>query len=441
MSLDLKSSRSQTKSNRSCQLATPTSFGKAPYSAASPFTSIISTSRLSISCMARPAMPWRSPYKPRGGIEHAAELLLALGPQPHHGLALAIEVGLHVGEFFDDGVDAVTEAGAGQVGVHHLHLGLLAFLRLAAGGDVDQRLPECDGERDREAGLRDPDVVNEVEGLDFLGQRGRNDQRDLRLGGALVIAQLAQASRRSSSCVRLDSQRMVPQRWPPGPSTRCTTSPPNSPLATGSIRSRGKRLRSRDSSSISSASPCSCCEPWSALRRSSSIWRCMPAIWASFSVTLDLSASSASSLALSRTAPRFCLHLLLDGELDLALGVFELALLAQHIGLGLLGFGELRVVRGQHLLQFRKLPVPLAEIIRQRQTGLLCLGFGDGGAFGPQLSRDLFVEALARLGEVVLRLLEAGPHDGRNRLPWPQAAPRTACGPRRRSGPPAIWSA
>jgi hypothetical protein len=31
------------------------------YSAASPFASIIKTSRLSISCMARPAMPWRSP--------------------------------------------------------------------------------------------------------------------------------------------------------------------------------------------------------------------------------------------------------------------------------------------------------------------------------------------------------------------------------------------
>jgi hypothetical protein len=31
------------------------------YSAASPLTSIISTSRLSISCMARPAMPCRSP--------------------------------------------------------------------------------------------------------------------------------------------------------------------------------------------------------------------------------------------------------------------------------------------------------------------------------------------------------------------------------------------
>src|SRR5437762_1262048 len=34
------------------------------YSAASPGASIISRSRLSISCMARPAMPWRSPYSP-----------------------------------------------------------------------------------------------------------------------------------------------------------------------------------------------------------------------------------------------------------------------------------------------------------------------------------------------------------------------------------------
>ena len=111
---------------------------------------------------------------------------------------------------------------------------------------------------------------------------------------------------------------------------------------------------------------------------------------------------------MSRTARKVLLHLFLYGQLDLALGVFELTLLAQHIGLGLLGFGELRVVRGEHLLQVRKLPVALAQIIGQRQTGLLRLGVGDGRAFGAQLVGHLVVDALAGLGEVILRLPELG---------------------------------
>src|SRR6202030_161138 len=97
--------------------------------------------------------------KPGGGIEHAPELLLALSPQPRHGGALAIEVGLHVGELFHDGLDAVAEARAGEVRIHHLSLGLLTFLRLSAGGDVDQRLAERDSERNRESRLRYPDIV------------------------------------------------------------------------------------------------------------------------------------------------------------------------------------------------------------------------------------------------------------------------------------------
>jgi hypothetical protein len=38
---------------------------------------------------------------------------------------------------------------------------------------------------------------------------------------------------------------------------------------------------------------------------------------------------------------QFRLHLLLDGQVDLALGVVELALLLDQVGLGLLGFGQL----------------------------------------------------------------------------------------------------
>lgn len=130
--------------------------------------------------------------KAGGGIEHAVELLLAFGPQPRHGGALALEIGLHFGEFFDDGLDAVAEAWAGEVRVHHLGLGLLTFLCLSAGGDVDQRLPECDSERNGEARLRDPNVVNEVEALDFLRYDARDDQRDVRFRSALIIAQLGQ---------------------------------------------------------------------------------------------------------------------------------------------------------------------------------------------------------------------------------------------------------
>ncbi len=107
-------------------------------------------------------------------------------------------------------------------------------------------------------------------------------------------------------------------------------------------------------------------------------------------MTLALSASSASSLV------------------HLALGFLKLPFLAQHLGLDLLGFGKFRVVGGEHLLQVRKLPVALTQIIGQRQTGLLGFGFGDGRAFGAHLGSHLFVEGLAGLGEVILRLLKAG---------------------------------
>ena len=45
----------------SIQFADVRRIDRAIYSAASPFTSIINTSKLSISCMARPAMPCKSP--------------------------------------------------------------------------------------------------------------------------------------------------------------------------------------------------------------------------------------------------------------------------------------------------------------------------------------------------------------------------------------------
>jgi hypothetical protein len=45
------------------------------------------------------------------------------------------------------------------------------------------------------------------------------------------------------------------------------------------------------------------------------------------------------------------LHLLLDRQVHLALGVVELALLSDQVGLGLLGFGQLGVALPQHLVE------------------------------------------------------------------------------------------
>jgi hypothetical protein len=53
--------------------------------------------------------------QPGRGFHDAPNLLFTLRPQPHHRLAFAVEVGLHVAEPFDDGLDPVPEPRAGQV--------------------------------------------------------------------------------------------------------------------------------------------------------------------------------------------------------------------------------------------------------------------------------------------------------------------------------------
>ena len=55
-------------------------------------------------------------------------------------------------------------------------------------------------------------------------------------------------------------------------------------------------------------------------------------------------------MAWSRTA-ELGLHLFLDRQVHLALGVVELALLSDQVGLGLLGFGQLGVALPQHLVE------------------------------------------------------------------------------------------
>jgi hypothetical protein len=172
---------------------------------------------------------------------------------------------------------------------------------------------------------------------------------------------------------------MVPEAWPPGPSTRCTTSPP----------ALGHRLDQ--------------------VTREAAAEQGFEFDFERFALQLLRALVSPSTPAWpcrerSQGSPAPFLY----GQLDFAFGVFEFTLLAQHIGLGLLGLGKLRIVRGEHLLQIRKLAVALAEIVRERKTRLFCLRFGDGGALGPQLGRDLFIDGFARLGEVVLRLPELG---------------------------------
>ena len=94
--------------------------------------------------------------------------------------------------------------------------------------------------------------------------------------------------------VRFSSHRIMPAGDPIVALTRCTTSAPSSPLATGSTASMGKRARSISSRSASRASPWACCEPCAALRLSSSIVRLMDLIVWSFSTTFNRAASSGS---------------------------------------------------------------------------------------------------------------------------------------------------
>jgi hypothetical protein len=56
------------------------------------------------------------------------------------------------------------------------------------------------------------------------------------------------------------------------------------------------------------------------------------------------------------------LDLLLHHEVHLTLGFLKLAFLAQHLGLDPLGFGKLRVVGGEHLLQFRTLRNAIGDL-------------------------------------------------------------------------------
>lgn len=100
------------------------------------------------------------------------------------------------------------------------------------------------------------------------------------------------------------------------------------------------------------------------------------------------------------------LYLRLDRELDLALGIVELALLTEHVRLNFLGRSQLLVVSCEHLLQICQPPVALAEFIGDRQACSLCFRFDDTGPLRLQFCGDLLVDGLASFRDFFAGLLE-----------------------------------
>ena len=126
------------------------------------------------------------------GGDDGGELLFTFGPEASHRLALAIEIVLHLGEFFDDGLYAQPEPGAGEVLVHQFHFAALTIVDLAKGGDLDQGVSQCCSEGHSVAPVRDPDAVDDAEGLEAFGQDVGDQQRDVGLRGALIVAQFGE---------------------------------------------------------------------------------------------------------------------------------------------------------------------------------------------------------------------------------------------------------
>ena len=172
--------------------------------------------------------------------------------------------------------------------------------------------------------------------------------------------------------VRFDSQRIVPQIWSSGPMTRCSTSPPNSPLGTGWIVSRGNLA-------VSSAFE---------LQFLNFSLKLLRALFGAPFQFFDLPLHGGDGLVFLHDfelqfffgfffgfVPLGCrigLHALFDGQVHFALGVVQLALLADHFGLSLLGFGEFCIALFQDFLQIVDFFNFLIEIIAEREFGFLC---------------------------------------------------------------------
>lgn len=92
-------------------------------------------------------------------------------------------------------------------------------------------------------------------------------------------------------------------------------------------------------------------------------------------------------------------HPFLDGELQFAPGLVELAGATQGVGLGRLGFGELGVPLAQRLGKGRRAVGLRLERSRRFGPGLRGRSGRDRGAQGLQPGRDLGVDAGPRLGQ------------------------------------------
>jgi hypothetical protein len=99
------------------------------------------------------------------------------------------------------------------------------------------------------------------------------------------------------------------------------------------------------------------------------------------------------------------LNLFLDGQVHLTLGVVELALLSDQVGLGLLGFGQLGVALPQHVVEVGDLFDLGVNIDGHEALRLLGLGRRDATALFIDLGGHLRVDGISGRGD--LRLLVA----------------------------------
>ena len=129
---------------------------------------------------APPRNPLQVAVQPRRRFDDAANLRFALCHSRIIVLRSRSRSACIVAEAFDNGLDPMPEAWAGEVLVDQLHLGLLPFPRLARRGHFDEGVAKGDGDRNGAAETSDPNAVDVVEGVDVLGQDLRNDQGDFR---------------------------------------------------------------------------------------------------------------------------------------------------------------------------------------------------------------------------------------------------------------------
>lgn len=103
-----------------------------------------------------------------------------------------IQILLHVRELLNDGTHAVSEPRTGQVLINHLCFGLLPFASKASCGNLNDALPNCDGDGNGTARLSNPDAIDIVERFQSFGKHSGNKKSGIRFGCALIIPQLGE---------------------------------------------------------------------------------------------------------------------------------------------------------------------------------------------------------------------------------------------------------